>query len=65
MVLQVLLPELTRPTWAYPARYTLALASSIIPMLRSRTRLAVKSVRLRGPDGVGSVSMFRNIHWMI
>ena len=28
-------PFQTRPTWAYPARYTLALAFSVFPMLRS------------------------------
>jgi hypothetical protein len=33
MVLQVLLPGLTRPTWAYPEHYTPALAFSVLPML--------------------------------
>src|ERR1035437_5453168 len=28
------LPGSTRPTWAYPTRYTSALAFSVIPMLR-------------------------------
>src|SRR5260221_9242595 len=40
MVLQTLLQGLTRPTWAYPAHYLLALASSVLPMPRSLTRLA-------------------------
>src|SRR4051812_38689820 len=37
----------------------LALASSVLPMLRLLTRLTVRSVRLRGPDEVSSVSVFR------
>ena len=41
------LPFQTRPTWAYPAHYVLALASSVIPMLRLLTRLAVGSARWR------------------
>ena len=40
----------------------LALASSVLPKLRLLTRLAVRSVRLRGPDGVVSVSVFRPVH---
>jgi hypothetical protein len=43
MVLLVLLPGETRPTWAYPAHYTPALASSALSMLRLLTRLAVRS----------------------
>ena len=43
----------------------LALASSVLPMLRLLTRLAVRSVRMRGPDEVGSFSVFRNVHRMI
>jgi len=34
-------------------------------MLRLLTRLAVRSVRLRRPDEVGSVSVFRSVHKMI
>jgi len=45
MVLQLLLPGETRPTWAYPAHYAPALASSAISMLRLLTRLAVRSAR--------------------
>ena len=30
----VFLPVQTRPTWAYPVRYALALAFSVLPMLR-------------------------------
>jgi hypothetical protein len=44
-VLLVLLPVETRPTWAYPAHYTPALASSVISRLRLLTRLAVRSAR--------------------
>lgn len=40
----------------------LAMASSVLPMLRPLTRLAVRSVRMRGPDEVGSLSVFYNIH---
>jgi hypothetical protein len=40
----------------------LALAFSVIPMLRPLTRLAVRSARVRTPGEVDSVSMFRNIH---
>jgi hypothetical protein len=54
MVLQVLLPGLTRPTWAYPSALPLALASSVIPMLRPLTRLAVRSVRVRDPTGLAA-----------
>ena len=42
----IFLPFQTRPTWAYPAHYTLALAFSVVPMLRLLTRLAVRSARL-------------------
>lgn len=59
MVLLILLQGETRPTWAYPLHYTAALAFSVISMLRLLTRLAVRSVRLRGPDEVNSVSVFR------
>jgi len=45
MVLLVLLPGETRPTWAYPEHYTPALAFSAISMLRLLTRLAVRSAR--------------------
>ena len=45
MVLLVLLPGETRPTWAYPAHYALALAFSVVSMLRLRTRLAVRSAQ--------------------
>ena len=44
---------------------SLALASSVFPMLRLLTRLAVRSARSREPDEVGSVSVFYNIHKMI
>ena len=54
MVLFAFLPFQTRPTWAYPAHYTLALASSVFPMLRLLTRLAVRSARTRGPDEVAA-----------
>src|SRR5438874_10574751 len=47
MVLRVLLQRGTRPTWAYPAHYTLALASSVLPRLLLLTRLAVRSARSR------------------
>src|SRR6266851_1064267 len=50
MVLLVFLPGETRPTWAYPAHYTLALASSVLSMLLPLTRLAVGSAR-REPGG--------------
>jgi hypothetical protein len=43
MVLRVFLPGETRPTWAYPAHYTPALAFSVLSMLRLLTRLAVRS----------------------
>src|SRR5437773_4035406 len=45
MVLPVLLQRGTRPTWAYPAHYTPALAFSVLPRLRLLTRLAVRSAR--------------------
>jgi len=45
MVLLVLLPGETRPTWAYPAHYTPALASSVLSVLWLLTRLAVRSAR--------------------
>src|SRR5215471_16385868 len=45
MVLLVLLPGETRPTWAYPVHYTLALASSVLSVLWLLTRLAVRSAR--------------------
>lgn len=45
MVLLVLLPGETRPTWAYPLHYTVALASSVLSMLWLLTRLAVRSAR--------------------
>ena len=45
MVLRVFLPGETRPTWAYPAHYALALAFSVVSMLRLLTRLAVRSTR--------------------
>src|SRR5439155_17979173 len=47
----IFLPFQTRPTWAYPAHYTPALASSVLPMLRPLTRLAVRSARLRAGRG--------------
>ena len=47
MVLPVLLQRGTRPTWAYPAHYTLAFASSVLPRLLLLTRLAVRSARSR------------------
>src|SRR6266581_8384937 len=40
MVLLVLLPGGTRPTWAYPAHYTPALAFSTLSVLLLLTRLA-------------------------
>ena len=43
----------------------LALASSVVPMLRLLTCLAVRSARSRGSGEVGSVSVFYNIHRMI
>jgi len=51
VVLQVLLPGVTRPTWAYPAHFALALAFSVLPMLRPLTRLAVGSARSRAERG--------------
>ena len=42
---QTFLPFQARPTWAYPAHYTLALAFSVLPMLRPLTRLAVMFAR--------------------
>jgi hypothetical protein len=45
MVLLVLLPEETRPTWAYPGHYTPALAFSVVSMPLLLTRLAVRSAR--------------------
>ena len=45
MVLLVLLPVETRPTWAYPVHYTRALASSVLSVLWLLTRLAVRSAR--------------------
>jgi len=50
MVLPALLPGETRPTWAYPAHYTPALACSVLSMLLPLTRLAVRSARC-GPGG--------------
>ena len=41
------LPFQTRPTWAYPAHYTLAFASSVLPRLLLLTRLTVRSARTR------------------
>ena len=58
----IFLPFQTRPTWAYPAHYMLALAFSVIPMLRPLTRLAVRSARFASRDGADSVSMFCNVH---
>src|SRR6266581_731848 len=49
MVLLVLLPVETRPTWAYPMCYPPALASSVLSMLLLLTRLAVRPVRCE-PD---------------
>jgi hypothetical protein len=43
----------------------LALASSVLPMLRLLTRLAVRPAQMRGPDEVGSFSVFRSVHRMI
>jgi len=48
MVLLILLQGETRPTWAYPLRYTVAVAFSVISMLYLLTRLTVMSVRSRG-----------------
>jgi hypothetical protein len=45
MVLRTFLPGETRPTWAYPAHYTPALASSVLSMLLLLARLAVGSAR--------------------
>jgi hypothetical protein len=45
MVLHVLLPGETRPTWAYPMCYAPAFAFSVLSMLRLLTRLAVRSAR--------------------
>ena len=45
MVLLVLLPGETGPTWAYPVRYTPALAFSALSMLLLLTRLAVRSAQ--------------------
>jgi cytochrome b561 len=59
MVLLVLLPGETRPTWAYPAHYTPAFAFSALSMLRLLTRLAVRSAR-REPGRASSVSLFHN-----
>ena len=48
---QTFLPFQTRPTWAYPAHYTLALAFSVLPRLRPRTRLAVMFARTKPGRG--------------
>ena len=64
MVLHILLQGLTRPMWAYPARYTLALASSVLLMLRSPTRLA-ECLPGCEPGGVGSFSMSCKLQRMI
>ena len=48
MVPHFLLPSETRPTWAYPERYVLALAFSVLSMPLLLTRLAVMSARSRG-----------------
>jgi hypothetical protein len=65
MVLRVLLPGETRPTWAYPEDYAPALAFSVLSMLRLLTRLAVRSGR-RDPGELGSFSLFHsNPYWMI
>ena len=45
------LPFQTRPTWAYPADYPQALAFSVFPRLRPRTRLAVRSARPQAGRG--------------
>ena len=45
MVLLILLPGETRPTWAYPADYGPALAFSVLSRLLLLTRLAVRSAR--------------------
>jgi hypothetical protein len=48
------LPFQTRPTWAYPVHYALALASSVIPKLRPITRLAVRFARLLAGQGLAA-----------
>ena len=53
-VLPVLLPSETRPTWAYPAHYTPALASSVLPVLFPLTRLAVRSARSADRAGLAA-----------
>src|SRR6266404_2312241 len=57
-------PFQTRPTWAYPVHYTLALASSVILLLHPLTRLTVRSARLRRAEAC-SFSMFCKVHGMI
>ena len=54
---QALLPFKTRPTWAYPAHYTPALASSVISMLPPLPRLAVGAAT-NSVARNNSVSMF-------
>ena len=56
MVLLVLLPGETRPTWAYPAHYTPALAFSVLSMLWLLTRLpgANRASVQRFPDMWGT-----------
>ena len=51
MVLLTFLQGETRPTWAYPLHYIVALASSVLSMLFLLTRLTVMSVRLGAERG--------------
>ena len=57
MVQRFLLQRETRPTWAYPAHYTPALASSVISRLSPLSGLAVR-VATNGVARRYSVSMF-------
>jgi len=65
MVLPVLLPGATRPTWAYPAHYALALASSAISMLLLLTRLAVRSARREPGERTAFPCSTTTPEWMI
>src|SRR5512139_1821862 len=65
LVLLILLPGETRPTWAYPAHYAPALAFSVLSMLRLLTRLAVRSAQCEA-GRASSFSMFRNdLYWVL
>jgi len=54
VVLPILLPSETRPTWAYPAHYLSALASSVLLLLLPLARLAVRSARSTDRAGLAA-----------